>query len=165
LQIHASQFVPVDAQRIPLGHLQSVQGTPFDFQTPKVIGQALSEKHPQLLLGARPGFDHAWHTGQGDAGVRCMATLSAPESGIRMEVWSDAPSLQFYSGMAMDGSLPRHAGKNGQVHQAHSGLCLEPQQLPDAPNHPEWGPCMHPSGSTVQGRIEYRFDSQGLQAL
>jgi aldose 1-epimerase len=163
LQILASQFVPVDAQRIPLGHLQSVQGTAFDFQQPTVIGQALSAADPQLLLGSQPGFDHAWFTGDADAELRCQAMLSAPESGIRMEVWSDAPSLQFYSGMAMDGSLPRHAGKSGQVYRSSAGLCLEPQQLPDAPNHPEWGVCMHPSGSTVRGRIEYRFDSQGIQ--
>jgi aldose 1-epimerase len=162
LQIFASQYVPVDAQRIPLGHLQSVQGTPFDFQQPTVIGQALAVADPQLTLGPRPGFDHAWFSGPAAARLRCQATLTAPASGIRMEVWSDAPSLQFYSGMAMDGSLPRHAGKNGQVYGAGAGLCLEPQQLPDAPNHPEWGPVTWPNGSTVKGCIEYRFGSPGM---
>ena len=165
LQIHATQFVPVDAQRIPWGQLQSVTGTPFDFQRPISIGQALNSPHPQLSLGSRPGFDHAWFTGQAGPDLKCQAALFSPSSGIRLEVWSDAPSLQFYSGMAMDGSLPRHVGKHGKVHRAQSGLCLEPQQLPDAPNHPEWGPVTHPPGTQVQGRIEYRFESAGMSGL
>jgi aldose 1-epimerase len=162
LQIFANEYVPVDAQRIPLGHLQSVQGTPFDFRQATPIGHALSMSDPQLSLGIQPGFDHAWFTGQAGDALKCQAAVWAPESGIGMQVWSDAPSLQFYSGLAMDGSLPRHAGKREQAYRANAGLCLEPQQLPDAPNHPQWGQVIHPKGSTVRGRIEYRFDGHGL---
>jgi aldose 1-epimerase len=164
LQIHAQRYVPVDAQRIPLGALSPVQGTRFDFRKPRPVGSLPMSADQAPSLAAQPLFDHAWVTPPQGKGLQCQAVVSSPVSGIRMEVWSDAPSIQFYSGGAMDGSLPRHAGKRGAVYGPCAGLCLEPQQLPDAPNHPEFGSCIHPPGAVIDGRIEYRFFSSGIRA-
>lgn len=161
LQILSDAFVPVDPGRIPLGHLEPVEGTAFDFRQPRVLREALTQDHAQLRLGAVPGFDHAFST-PGDPGlVRLQARLSAPGSGIAMEVWSDAPSLQFYSGAALDGQLPRHAGKHGQVYRSGAALCLEPQQFPDAPNQALFPPCIYRPGEQLRGRMEYRFSVEG----
>lgn len=158
LQIDAPDYVPVDATRIPLGHLADVTGTPFDFRQPRRLGQAwLNASDSQLTLGATPGFDHAWSTPNPTRQLRRQARLCAHRSGLVLEVWSDAPSIQLYSGLAMDGSLPRHAGKNGQVYGRNAGLCLEPQNFPDAPNQPFAPNCIHAPGQGLRGRIEYRL--------
>jgi aldose 1-epimerase len=162
LEIFSEHFLPVDRQRIPLGHFESVRDTPFDFRSPKTIGQSLRQSHEQLGLGVSPGFDHAWLTPSDPDELQLQARLSSDASGIGMEVWSDAPSIQFYSGMAMDGSLPRHAGKHGAVYGPCAGLCLEPQHLPDTPNHPEFGSCVHQPGAVIAGRIEFRFSASGV---
>ncbi len=166
LQIDADHYVPVDAQRIPLGSVATVEGTGMDFRVPRVIGEALAQASAkgdaQVMLGAVPGFDHAfvtWRTGLDTPSWHRQARLYAPASGIAMEVWSDAPSLQFYSGAAMDGSQPLHAGKWGRVHRSAAAVCLEPQHLPDAPNHAGFGRWAYPPGETLRGRIEYRFST------
>jgi len=155
LQIDADQFVPVSAERIPLGHFEPVAGTAFDFRQPRVVRQALAQGHPQL--GPKPGFDHAYVTPVAAGGLRRQARLRSALSGIVMEVWSDAPSLQFFSSAAMDGSGPRHAGKHGRVHGSGAGLCLGPQHLPDAPNQPGFGPWLYRPGQCLRGQIQYRF--------
>jgi aldose 1-epimerase len=81
-----------------------------------------------------------------------------------MEVWSDAPSIQFYSGMAMDGSLPRHAGKMNSVYRKYAGLCLEPQRLPDAPNRSNFGDCFFSPGERYFGRMEFRFFTESCKS-
>lgn len=157
LQILADEFVPVDAARIPLGHLEAVEATAFDFRQPRTLREALAQGHAQLEFGPVPGFDHAYRT-QGPAGrLNLQARLRAPGSGIALELWSDAPSLQFYSGASMDGQLPRHAGKHGRVYGRSAALCLEPQQFPDAPNQRLFPACMLQPGERVRGQIEYRF--------
>jgi aldose 1-epimerase len=155
LQIDADHFVPVSPDRIPLGHFEPVAGTAFDFRRPRVVRQALAQGHPQL--GPKPGFDHAYVTPVAAGGLRRQARLRSALSGIVMEVWSDAPSLQFFSSVAMDGSGPRHAGKHGRVHGSGAGLCLEPQHLPDAPNQPGFGPWLYRPGQCLSGQIQYRF--------
>jgi len=159
LQILANAFVPIDQSRIPLGHREPVAGTAFDFRQSRWLRGALEQDHMQLRLGSSPGFDHAFST-PGEPGlVKLQARLFAPGSGIMMEVWSDAPCLQFYSSAALDGQLPRHAGKHGQVYRSGAALCLEPQQYPDAPNQPLFPSCIVYPGERLQGRIEYRFSA------
>ena len=155
LQIDASQVLPFGADRIPTGAFAEVAGTAFDFRAPRRLSDALAQGHEALQRGARPGFDHCWVVdGQG---FRRHARLHAPGTGIGMAPWSDAPGLQLYSCAPMDGSLPRHAGKHGRIYGASAALCLEPQQLPDAPNQPHFPPVMHAPGEEVGGAIEYRF--------
>jgi aldose 1-epimerase len=157
LQLDAQTFVPVGVDRIPLGHFEPVVATAFDFRRPRRLRSALGQGHPQLNLGVPAGFDHAFWT-PGPRGVlRRQARLQAARSGVALEVWSDAPALQLYTSAPMDGSLPRHAGKGGRVYRSSAGVCLEPQQLPDAPNQFGFGDCMVRPGQVSTGRIEYRL--------
>lgn len=159
LQLDAQTFVPVGADRIPLGHFEPVAATAFDFSRPRRLRSALAQGHPQLNLGASPGFDHAFCT-PGPRGVlRRQARMQAARSGVGLEVWSDAPALQLYTSAPMDGSLPRHAGKGGRVYRSSAGVCLEPQQLPDAPNQVGFGDCIVRPGQVSTGRIEYRLSA------
>lgn len=154
ITIDAARYLPVDAGRIPTGEMAPVEGTAFDLREGTTIGQALAR------LPAGSGFDHCYLLGGADGAepaLRCAARAQAPESGIVMEVWSDAPGLQFFSASGFDGTLPRHAGKGGRVYQREAGFCLEPQGLPDAPNHPGFPETTMRPGEPRRGRIEYRF--------
>jgi aldose 1-epimerase len=158
LQIHAEQMLPVGSDRIPTGELRAVAGTAFDFRQPRRLASALAQGDAQLLLGASPGFDHCYVDAR--PGFRWQARLSAPISGIAMDVGSDAPGLQLFSAAAFDGSLPRHAGKHGRVHGPSAAVCLEPQGLPDAPNQPGFPRAVFEPGQTVHGRMAYRFGTR-----
>lgn len=160
LQLDASHYVPVDAARIPLGHLADVTGTAFDFRRPRRLADAwVPPLEPQLTWGPSPGFDHAWSTPNPERTLRRQARLAGAVRGLVMEVWSDAPSIQLYTGLAMDASLPRHAGKQGQVYGRNAGLCLEPQNFPDAPHQAFAPACLFEPGESLKGQIEYRFVS------
>jgi aldose 1-epimerase len=160
LQIEADAFVPIGADRIALGHFEPVADTAFDFRRLRSLRSALAQGHPQLGIGPVPGFDHAFYT-PGPRGVlRRQARLQGAASGVALEVWSDAPALQLYSSAPMDGSLPRHAGKAGRIYRSSAGVCLEPEQLPDAPNQPAFGDCIVRPGELLSGRIEYRLSRQ-----
>ncbi len=160
IAVEAARYLPVDAQRIPTGEMALVAGTAFDLRDGPTLAQALTR------LPAGTGFDHCYVM---DAPVdataswpmRRMARTQAPGSGIVMEVWSDAPGLQLFSASGFDGSLPRHAGKGGQVYQREAGFCLEPQGLPDAPNQPGFPDATMRPGEPRRGRIEYRFSVAG----
>lgn len=157
VQIDAGHYLPVDAQRIPTGEIAAVDGTPFDLREGATLQEALSR------LPAGGGFDHCHvfpDAAEGGPLHRC-ARVEAPGSGISMEVWSDAPGLQFFTASGFDGSLPRHAGKGGRVYQREAGLCLEPQGLPDAPNRPNFPSAVLRPGVPRSGHIEYRFGVVG----
>ncbi len=156
IAIDAAHYLPVDAQRIPTGEIAPVAGTPFDLRGGPTLGEALAR------LPAGSGFDHCYVMGgpEGSSATppwRRAARAQAPGSGIVMEVWSDAPGLQFFSASGFDGSLPRHAGKGGRAYQREAGFCLEPQGLPDAPNRPGFPDATMRPGEPRRGRIEYRF--------
>lgn len=151
LAILASRYCPVDAGLIPL-QPQAVDGTPFDFRQPQAIGARIHEPHPQLR--AAGGYDHNWIPD--GAGLRPVARLQEPPSGRCMEVLTDAPGLQFYSGNFLDGSL---MGRSGPLAR-HAGLCLETQQFPDAPNRPDFpSPVLRP-GEVLRGTTIYRFSTE-----
>ncbi len=150
LAIEAAHYLPVDAHKIPTGEIASVAGTPLDLRAGATLAQALAR------LPAGQGFDHCYVMA-GEGTLRAMARLQAPRSGVVMQVWSDAPGLQFFSASGMDGSLPRHAGKGDRAYGPEAGFCLEPQGLPDAPNQPGFPSTVLRPGQPRSGRIEYRF--------
>lgn len=127
LGIDADRYMPVDETMIPLQESAPVDGTPFDFRTPKAIGRDIGCSHPQLLLGR--GYDHCYllnHPGLD----RPAATLHSPASGITMELYTTAPGLQLYTGNFLDGVV----GRGGTRYDRRSAVCLEAQQYPDSPN-------------------------------
>jgi aldose 1-epimerase len=130
LILNSDSFLPVDNTLIPTGELRDVTNTPFDFRTSKTIGQQIDEEDPQLKNGF--GYDHCWVLNEQDKGVRFVASAFEPQSRRFLEVFSDEPGVQFYSGNFLDGTLP---SKNNGSYEFRSGFCLETQHFPDSPNH------------------------------
>lgn len=141
LTLHAGSFTPVADDLIPTGEIRSVDGTPMDFRTGRVIGQG--------------GYDHNFALDDWDRGsLRSVARLREPRSGRVMEVLTTQPGIQFYSGNFLDGSL---IGKGGVAYQKYAGLCLETQHYPDSPNHPNFPSTMLRVGETYREATIYKF--------
>jgi aldose 1-epimerase len=130
LILNSDSFLPVDNTLIPTGEFRDVTNTPFDFRTSKTIGQQIDEEDPQLKNGF--GYDHCWVLNEQDKGIRFVASAFEPQSRRFLEVFSDEPGIQFYSGNFLDGTLP---SKNNGTYEFRSGFCLETQHFPDSPNH------------------------------
>lgn len=134
LTINASGITPVDTVLIPTGKITSVEGTPFDFRTPTAIGARIDIDDEQLKNGL--GYDHNWVVDRKtEKDVEFIASLYEPASGRVMEVWSDQPGVQFYSGNFLDGKV---IGKYGKAHNFREAVALETQKFPDTPNQPQF---------------------------
>ena len=129
LVLEADSFLPVDSGLIPTGEFRPVSGTPFDFQRSKPIGRDIDAGDSQLELGL--GYDHCWVLDQGEGDFGLAASTFHPTSGRVLEVYTDEPGIQFYSGNFLDGSLP---APQGGTYGKRSGFCLETQHFPDSPN-------------------------------
>ena len=129
LVINSDSFLPVDSTLIPTGEFRDVTDTPFDFRSSQVIGKQINSENSQLKNGL--GYDHCWVLNYQDKGVRFVASAFEPESGRLLEIFSDEPGIQFYSGNFLDGTLP---SKNNGRYQHRTGFCLETQHYPDSPN-------------------------------
>jgi aldose 1-epimerase len=124
--IRASSFTPVDSTLIPTGELRPVEGTPFDFRTPHLIGERIGEAYDQLVLGG--GYDHNYVL---DNLEEVDAEVYDPSTGRFIQVLTDQPGVQLYTGNFLDGT---QTGRGGNVYQYRSGFCLETQRYPDSPN-------------------------------
>lgn len=157
LMIAADRYTPVDEELIPTGELAPVEGTPFDFTEAKPIGQDIAAPHPQIAHVG--GFDHNWvlSAPPGPDGLRLAATLYEPDSGRFMEVLTEEPGLQFYSGNFLDGRL---TGKSGRSYLHRGGLCLETQHFPDSPNQENFPSTLLRPGETYRTKTVYRFSAK-----
>lgn len=133
LQLDASRYTPVDTTLIPTGELPSVSGTPFDFRKPTAIGARIGEPNEQLEIAG--GYDHNFVLDRKGAGQARAAHVLEPTSGRTLDVTTDQPGVQFYSGNFLDGTI---TGKGGRVYGHRFGFCLETQHFPDSPNHPSF---------------------------
>ena len=129
IKINADAFLPVDETLIPTGEIRSVEGSPFDFRNLKLIGKDIDSNDNQIKFGK--GYDHCWVINNQDAGLRHVASLYHSQTGRIMEIESDQPGIQFYSGNFLDGTLE---SKGEGYYNYRTGLCLETQQYPDSPN-------------------------------
>jgi aldose 1-epimerase len=152
LTLGADRFTPVDETLIPTGELRSVAGTPFDFRSPTAIGARIDGDDEQLRHG--DGYDHNFVLGPpAEDGLRFAARVREPLSGRVLEVRTTAPGLQLYTGNGLD-----ERGRDGAHYGPRSGLALETQQFPDAPNQPAFpSPVVRP-GSPYRSRTTMRFD-------
>lgn len=145
LQLNAERFTPADALSIPTGELSSVEGTPMDFRAPKPVGRDLEMDYDALRL--QQGYDHNYEIA-GQPG----AVLRDADSGRTMEVYTDRPGVQFYSGNYLD-----KMGKGGVHYTRRGGVCLETQCFPDAVNKPHWQQPFVKAGEVFRSITEYRF--------
>ena len=149
LTLKASAFTPVDSFMIPTGEIRPVAGTPFDFNSPHAIGERIGDNYDQLILGR--GYDHNYIL---DNKEEVDVTVYEPVSGRMLEVITDQPGMQLYTGNFLDGTKSGHGGK---VFKFRSGLCLESGHYPDSPNHPEFPTTVLNPGETFKSTTIYRF--------
>lgn len=149
LTLKASAFTPVDSVMIPTGEIRQVAGTPFDFTTPHAIGERINEKYDQLILGK--GYDHNFLL---DNKEEVDVTVYEPVSGRLLEVITDQPGMQLYTGNFLDGTKIGHGGKPFNY---RSGMCLESGHYPDSPNHPDFPTTIINPGEVFKTTTIYRF--------
>lgn len=153
LTLNASYTTPVDSVLIPTGEIAPVDGTPFDFRKPTAIGERINADNEQLKNGA--GYDHNWVIDRKTANdVEWVATLYEPNNGRVMEVWSDQPGVQFYSGNFFNG---KSTGKYGKTQNYREALALETQKFPDSPNQPNFPSTRLNPGETYTQTCIYKF--------
>lgn len=157
LTIPADQYLPTDAGAIPTGEFRAVDGSPFDFRQPTAIGLRVRDAADEQIRHGR-GYDHNMVVARDVAPApRLLARLEHPGSGRVLEVHSNQPGLQFYSGNFLDGTT---AGKGGRLYRQGDAVALEPQKFPDTPNRPEFGSVRLEPGETYCNLIELRFSAR-----
>jgi aldose 1-epimerase len=152
LQIPASHTTPTDAALIPTGAFAEVSGGPFDFRRAKPIGRDIGADDIQLKQGQ--GYDHNFVLDAPPGRMRRAATVFDPGSGRVLEVHSDQPGIQLYTGNHLAGGAP---GTSGVTYPARGGFCLEPQKHPDSPNKPNFPSARLNPGEKYIHAMAFRF--------
>jgi aldose 1-epimerase len=148
--IAADAFLPTDEGQIPSGEIRPVAGTPFDFRKPALLGARIRQPDPQLYHGL--GYDHCFVL---DTATHAPAIrVHDPASGRVLEIHTDQPGIQVYTGNKLSGTF---AGHGGVIYRQSAGLALEPQEFPDAPHHPNFPSTELRPGQTYRRVIRYRF--------
>lgn len=152
LLLNADWFTPVNENLIPTGAIQPVKHTPFDFTTLTTIGKRINDEHVQLKYGN--GYDHNYALKTNEKKIIFCAKAIGDISGIEMEVFTDQPGVQFYTGNFM-------AGKNNIKQNATDGFrtafCLETQHFPDSPNHPHFPSVLLQKNTAFISTTLYKF--------
>lgn len=156
LYINADGYLPVDETLIPTGEIAEVKGTPFDFTSAKVIGKDINQDDTQLKRGL--GFDHCWVLNDQNTGMRIAAILSESTTGRVLEISTDEPAIQFYSGNFLNGTHPIKYSDSFYGHR--SGLCLETQHYPDSPNQEAFPSVVLKPGETYQTQTVFTFSTK-----
>jgi len=154
LRLKASHYTPVDPTLIPTGAIDPVAGTPMDFTRSTRIGQRIRDNFEQLVIGR--GYDHNWVLDRRGSGLELAARLKDPRSGRVLEVLTDQPGIQFYSGNFLDGTL---YGTSGRAYRQGDGLALETQHYPDSPNHDNFPSTVLRPGERYDTTTIYRFST------
>ncbi len=160
LSVDADRYTPADQGLIPTGELAPVAGTPFDFRLPRAIGPGARSDHPQIVRGR--GYDHNWvlnatpasGAGGGEQSPAPVAQLYDPGSGRRLEMWTNEPGIQVYSGNHLDGTV---YGPSGRAYRQGAGIALETQHFPDSPNQPAFPSTVLRPGETYRSTTVYRL--------
>lgn len=163
LYVNADKFTASDKLYIPTGEIRNVEGTPFDFRTAHAIGDSINAAYDQIQNAT--GYDHnfclnTWKDGKGDDTQVC-ASLYSPKTGILMEMYTNEPGVQVYSGnfqgVGRDADIVR---KHGVKYPKHVSVCLESQKFPDSPNHPEWASPVLKPGEKYYSHAAYKFSTK-----
>jgi len=154
VMIAADRFTPVDAGLIPSGELRPVAGTPFDFRKSTAIGARIGQDEEQLKRGR--GYDHNFVLNAKGGQLSLAARVEERTTGRVLEVFTDQPGIQFYTGNFLDGTVK---GKGGKVYEYRSAFCLETQHFPDSPNKPSFPTTVLKPGQKFQSTTVYRFST------
>ena len=152
LYLNATNFTPVDSTFMTTGEIAAVEGTPMDFTTPKAIGQDIENPYQQLRNGK--GYDHNWVLDTKGNVNELAAKLSCPSTGIAVEVYTNEPGIQIYTGNFLKGNV---VGKNGVAYPCRASVCLETQHFPDSPNKPQWPSVLLEPGQKYYSECIYKF--------
>ena len=152
LMINAHYFTPINENLIPTGEIKEVQGTPMDFLSLHPIKKHIDENYNQLKYGN--GYDHNYVLAKSNNSMGLAAKVFEPSTGRTMEVYTDEPGLQFYSGNFLNAS---DTGKAGVVYEHRSAFCLEAQHYPDSPNQPDFPSTILKPGDTYKQTTIYKF--------
>ena len=158
IKINADRFTPVDNESIPTGEIASVANTPLDFRNAKPIGRDIESSHQQIQFGS--GFDHNFvinHEGPG--AVSLAASVFSAASGRTMNVYTDQPGMQFYTGNFLRGNL---IGKDGRPYERRFAFCLETQHSPDSPNKAGFPSTVLRPGERYETSTIYEFGSRPI---
>ena len=156
LYVNADNFTESDESYMPTGKILAVEGTPMDFRTPHAVGDSIHSEYYQIKNAH--GYDHNWCLNTNGDDTQVCASLYSPKTGIFMEMFTNEPGVQVYSGnfQGVDGeeNIVRKLGKH---YPQHVSVCLESQKFPDSPNHPEWAsPVLNP-GEKYYSHAAYKF--------
>ena len=153
LRLNASEYLPTSDSLIPAGESEPVAGTPMDFVTDKVIGAEIKADFPALNYGK--GYDNCWVIDGYEPGqIQEAAELYSPESGRVLSVYTTQPGVQIYTGNWLSGCP---AGKNGHVYEDYTGVAIECQNFPDAPNKPDYPSAVLRPGEVYEQAIIFAF--------
>lgn len=163
LYVNADCYTPSDIYYIPTGEVLEVEGTPFDFRTPRVLAEVVNDTTFEQIKNAT-GVDHNFclntydlASDKGDD-TQVAASLYSPETGILLEVFTNEPGIQVYTanfqGVGRDADILR---KHGVKYPKHVSVCLESQKYPDTPHHPEWPSANLKPGDKYFSHCAYKF--------
>ena len=151
LKLNASRWLATSEALIPTGELSPVEGTPMDFRTAKPIGRDIKADFPALKYGK--GYDNCWVL-DGAPGLKLAAELNSAVSGRRLEIWTDQPAAQVYTGNWLNGSP---LSKSGRPYRDYDGVAIECQGFPDAPHHTDFPSCVLRPGETYSRTIIFKL--------
>ena len=153
LYLAGDSITTIDSTFMTNGEMMAVAGTPFDFNTPKAISQDVTNfENEQIKFGK--GFDHNWVLNTKGDIRQVAAKLTSPTTGITLEVYTDEPGIQLYTGNFLDGTVK---GKNGIVYPQRASICLETQHYPDSPNKAHWPSVILEPGKTYTSHCIFKF--------
>lgn len=147
--LDADAYTRADAKSIPTGDILPVEGTPMDFRVKKTIGRDIEENYEALEFGG--GYDHNWALN--GTGYRKVGELASEESGIAMEIYTDLPGIQIYTG----NFLEQEQGKGGTIYRKRQAVCFETQYFPDAVNRPQFKSPVIRAGEKYETVTTYKF--------
>ena len=152
LYVNADQMTPIDETVGVTGEVVKVDGTPFDFRKAHAISEEIGKDNEQIKFAN--GIDHNFVLNTAGDISQKAASLYCPETGIKLEVFTNEPGIQVYTGNFLNG---RQTGKNGIAYKRRAATCLETQKFPNTPNHPEWPSAFLEPGQTYHSECIYKF--------
>jgi aldose 1-epimerase len=154
VQFKADNYTPVDSTLIPTGKIEPVKDTPLDFSTPTTIGARINDANEQLKNGK--GYDHNFVLNKHDI-TQPIATVKGDKTGIIMEIYTEEPGLQFYSGNFMQG---KNVMKYGEKDDYRTAFAMETQHYPDSPNQPQFPSTVLKPGQIYKTQSIYKFKTK-----